>query len=119
MTLRAMLTIAVVVGATSTFAQTKPAVPIDPIAAIIDAFRTNDVVALGEGRHNNEQGYAFRLALIRDPRFAARVNDIVVESGSSTHQSVMDRFIRGESVPDKELRLTWQDTTVPDGPWDI
>jgi hypothetical protein len=32
---------------------------------------------------NNEQGYAFRLALIRVPRFAATVNDIVVESGSA------------------------------------
>jgi len=67
-------------------AQVKPATPLDPIAAIVDAFRTHDIVALGEGRHNNEQGYQFRLALIRDPRFAATVNDIVVESGSSTHQ---------------------------------
>jgi hypothetical protein len=100
-------------------AQTKPATPLDPISAILDAFRTHDIVALGEGRHNNEQGHAFRLALIRDPRFAAAVNDIVVESGSSTHQAVMDRFIRGESVPDKELRLAWQDTTQADGTWDI
>ena len=100
-------------------AQTKPATPLDPIAAILDAFRTHDIVALGEGRHNNEQGYAFRLALIRDPRFAATVTDIVVESGSSTHQAVMDRFIGGEEVPIKELRLAWQDTTVPDGPWDV
>src|SRR5262245_66161032 len=82
-------------------AQTKPATPLDPIATVIDAFRTHDIVALGEGRHNNEQGYAFRLALLREPRFAMTVNDIVVESGSSTHQAVMDRFIRGESVPDK------------------
>ena len=98
---------------------TTPAVPLEPITAILDAFRTHDIVALGEGRHNNEQGYQFRLALIRDPRFAATVNDIVVESGSSTHQNAMDRFIRGESVPDNVLRLAWQDTTVPDGPWDI
>jgi len=107
-----------IAGAT-TRGQTKPAAPLDPIAAIIDAFRTHDIVALGEGRHNNEQGYAFRLALIRDPRFAATVNDIVVESGSAAHQDVMDRFIRGESVPDKELRLAWQDTTNADGPWDV
>jgi hypothetical protein len=99
--------------------QPKPAVPVEPIAAIVDAFNEHDIVAIGEGRHNNEQGYAFRLALIRDPRFLATVNDIVVESGSSTHQVVMDRFIRGEVVPEKELRLAWQDTTVPDGPWDI
>jgi hypothetical protein len=100
-------------------AQTKPATPLDPITTILDAFRTHEIVALGEGRHNNEPGFQFRLALIRDPRFAAIVNDIVVESGSSTHQAVMDRFINGESVPDKDLRRAWQDTTVPDGPWDI
>jgi|SRR5688572_1762103 len=114
------LTIAIVALVTiGVRAQTKAATPLEPITPIIDAFRTHDIVALGEGRHNNEQGYQFRLALIRDPRFAATVNDIVVESGSSTHQAVMDRFISGESVPDKELRLAWQDTTVPDGPWDI
>src|SRR5262245_12132191 len=99
-------------------AQTK-AVALEPISAIIEAFRTHDIVALGEGRHNNVQGFRLRLALIRDPRFAAIVNDIVVESGSSMHQAVMDRFIAGEEVPTKELRLAWQDTTVPDGPWDV
>jgi hypothetical protein len=40
------------------------AVPLEAISGILDAFRTHSVVALGEGRHNNEQGYAFRLALI-------------------------------------------------------
>src|SRR5262245_7400450 len=115
----ALTVVVLALAAVALRAQTKPATPLDPIATIIDALRTHDIVALGEGRHNNEQGYAFRLALLREPRFAMTVNDIVVESGSSTHQAVMDRFIRGESVPDKELRLAWQDTTVPDGPWDI
>jgi len=49
----------------------RPAVPVEPITAIIDAFRMHDVVALGEGAHNNEQSHAFRLKLLRDPRFAA------------------------------------------------
>jgi hypothetical protein len=96
-----------------------PAVPLDPVTAIVDAFRTHEIVALAEGRHNNDQGHAFRLALVRDPRFAAAVNDIVVESGSAKHQDVMDRFIRGESVPDLELRRAWQDTTAPDPVWDV
>jgi len=116
--LLALSSIAVAIAATA-HAQTKPAVPLDPIETIIDAFRTHDIVALGEGRHNNDQGYAFRLALIRDPRFAAAVNDIVVESGSAAHQDVMDRYIRGEPVANNELRLAWQDTTVADGPWDV
>ena len=119
--MRCFLAIAVAVSSITglLLAQTKPAVPLEPIAAILEAFDTHDVVALGEGRHNNEQGFAFRLSLIRDPRFSATVNDIVVESGSSTHQAVMDRFIRGEEVPDKQLRLAWQDTTQADGTWDI
>jgi hypothetical protein len=114
----AMIVMAVL-AAVAVRAQVQPAMPLDPITAIVDAFRTHDIVALGEGRHNNDQGYAFRLSLIRDRRFASTVNDIVVESGSSTHQAVMDRFTNGEEVPIKELRLAWQDTTVPDGPWDV
>jgi hypothetical protein len=97
----------------------KPAVRLDPISAILDAFKTHAIVALSEGRHNNEQGYLFRLALIRDPRFAMVANDIVVESGSSKHQDVMDRFVRGESIPDVVLRRAWQDTTAPDPVWDV
>jgi hypothetical protein len=96
-----------------------PAKPLDPITAIIDAFRDHDIVALGEGKHNNEQAMDFRLALVRDPRFPTSVNDIVVESGSSTHQDVMDRFIRGEQVSDATLRRAWQDTTQPDPVWDV
>ena len=97
---------------------TKPAIPREPIAAILDAFRSHSLVALGEGRHGNEQGHAFRLSLIRDSRFPAVVNDIVVEFGSASHQPVMDRFVRGEQVPEQELRLAWQDTTQPHTIWD-
>ena len=99
--------------------QAQPAAPLDPNTAVIDAFGTHDIVALGEGKHNNDQAYAFRLALIRDPRFAMTVNDIVVESGSSKYQDVMDHFIRGESIPDAILRRSWQDTTIADGAWDV
>ena len=96
----------------------RPAVGREPISAIIEAFQSHSIVALGEGRHGNEQGHAFRLALIRDPRFAALVNDIVVEFGSSRHQPIMDRFIQGEQVSQQALRLAWQDTTQPHTIWD-
>src|SRR5262249_20390364 len=114
-----VLTAIILVTPTGYWAQgPQPAVRLDPISAIVDAFKTHAVVALSEGRHNNEQGYAFRLALIRDPRFATVANDIVVESGSSKYQDVMDRFVRGESIPDVVLRRAWQDTTQPDPVWD-
>ena len=99
-------------------AAARPAVPVDPVSGILDEFRSHSLVALGEGRHGNEQGHQFRLALIRDPRFAALVQDIVVEFGSARHQAVMDRFIRGDRVRQEEIRLAWQDTTQPHAIWD-
>ena len=95
-----------------------PAAPIDPITGILEMFKTHDVVALSEGNHGNEQGHAFRLALIRDPRFSAAVNDIVVEFGNAYYQAVIDRFVQGEQVAYEELRKVWQDTTQRGSVWD-
>jgi hypothetical protein len=58
------------------------------------------------------------LSLIRDPRFAAVVNDILVEFGNSRYQAVMDRFVSGERVPDEDLRKVWQNTTMAGTIWD-
>ena len=89
------------------------AVPIDAIPAILDLFKTYQVVGLGEGPHGNLEGAAFRLKLIRDPRFPAIVDDILIEMGTARYQAVMDRYIRGESVPYQQLRRVWEDTTNP------
>ena len=95
-----------------------PAIPVPAVDGILDAFRTYPIVALSEGDHGSEQAHAFRLSLIRDPRFAAVVNDIVVEFGSALYQDVIDRFVRGENVPDADLRRVWQNTTQPHTVWD-
>jgi len=96
----------------------RPLQPTDAIAAIIDAFQSHPVVALGEGPHGNEQGHAFRLALLRDPRFVETVNDIVVEFGTGRYQGLMDRFVNGADVPENELRHVWQDTTAMTSAWE-
>jgi hypothetical protein len=88
------------------------AVPVDPITAIVEAFQSHAIVALGEGTHGGEQDLAFRQALIRDPRFPRIVNDIVVETGNSRYQGVIDRFVQGENVSDATLRQVWENTTV-------
>jgi len=98
--------------------KTPTALPIDPVTAIMDAFQSFSIVAVGDGGHGWEQPHAFRLALIRDPRFAATVNDIVVEFGNSRYQDVMDRFIRGENVSFKLVREAWHNTTQPLTQWD-
>src|SRR5512142_3222928 len=97
----------------------RPAIAIEPIKAILDAFRSHRIVAMSEGgNHGDEQSHAFRLALVRDPRFAATVNDIVVESGNALYQDVIDRFVRGDEVPYGSLRQVWQNTTQPHTVWD-
>jgi len=94
-----------------------PAVPVEPISAILDAFRTHQLVAIGDP-HGNEQAQAFRLSLVREPRLALAINDIVVEFGNARYQDLMDRFMRGEAVSEDALRDIWQNTTVPGAGWD-
>jgi hypothetical protein len=94
------------------------AVPIAPIGGILDAFRSHQIVALDEGDHGNDRGHAFRLDLVRDPRFSAIVDDIVVEFGSARYQDLIDRFVAGEDVPAGLLKRVWQDTTQPHDIWD-
>ncbi len=96
-----------------------PATPTDPISGILAAFENNSIVALGEGGHGNEQSHALRMSLIRDPRFAATVNDIVVEFGAAQNQSMLDRFLNGEDVSDSDLKKVWQDTTQTFPVWDV
>lgn len=98
----------------------RPAMPIEPIAAMVEAFRTHSIVALGNLEFDgNEQCHAFQLSLIRDPRFSAVVNDIVVEFGDAKYQDTIDRFMRGEEVPQETLRRVWQDTTQVEYIWDF
>ena len=87
-----------------------PAVALDARSAILDAFRVHQFVALGDA-HGNVLGEAFQLALVRDPRFAAAVQDILVESGNSRYQDLVDRFVRGEDVAPDALQRVWLDTT--------
>ena len=98
----------------------RPAVPLDPVTAIVDALRSHRVVAVTAG-HGEEWGYAFGLSLVRDSRFIAAVNDIVIEEGNARYQDVADRFVRGDEVSDEALSRIWRNTTQPglglDRPW--
>ena len=89
------------------------------VSKLLDNFETHRVVAFGEGLHGNEQAHAFRLALIRDPRFSLVVNDIVVEFGTSRYQHLMDAFVRGEDVSATDLRNAWRDSMKGGPLWDV
>lgn len=83
----------------------QPAIP-----AILAAFDRYEVVAMPEA-HGMKDLDDFILALIRDPRFPGKVNDIEVECGNSLYQPILDRYIAGEDVPFNEVRKVWRNTT--------
>lgn len=90
-----------------------PAVPVEPVSAIVDAFRSHDVVAVSEASHDEEWGYAFLLSLLHDSRFVDAVDDIVIENGSARYQDAADRFVRGENVSPETLSQAWRNTVTP------
>jgi hypothetical protein len=83
-----------------------PAIRLDPVTAIIEALASHQIVALGDW-HHNLQLHELRLDLIRDPRFPAVVDDIVVEFGATRYQEVINRYVNGVDVPYEELRRVW------------
>jgi hypothetical protein len=92
---------------------------IDSIAgALVSAFDQADIVALGE-MHQRELDSDLRIAVVRHPDFARKVRSIVVEFGSTTEQSTLDRYIRGENVSRAQLEQVCKTTTqAANGIWD-
>jgi hypothetical protein len=75
---------------------------------IFNAFHTHPLVAIG-----NYEDYAqeedFYATLVRDPRFAREVGNVVVEFGAGAHQDIIDRYLNGEHVSFSDLRKVWSD----------
>lgn len=76
---------------------------------IFDAFETHPLVGISGG-HFNAQADRFYADIIRDPRFAREVGNVVVEFGAAGRQDVIDRYVAGEEVPYQELRTVGTDT---------
>ena len=85
-------------------------VPEPAIPAVLAAFDRHEVVAINAG-HGKKDLDDFILALVRDPRFPDKVNDIAVECGNSLYQPVLDQYIAGMDVPFSEVRKVWRNTT--------
>jgi hypothetical protein len=95
---------------TLTKATTSEPTPEPAIPTILAAFDRYEVVAMPEA-HGMKDLDDFILALVRDPRFPEKVNDIEVECGNSLYQPVLDRYIAGEDVAFTEFRKVWRNTT--------
>jgi len=91
-------------------AMAQPSPTITPATdGIFAAFRSHPLVGLGEW-HGLAQELDFYATLVRDPRFAREVGNIVLEMGDAAQQSVVDRYVNGENMPYAELRKIWSDT---------
>lgn len=97
--------------------------PVDAIAAILAAFDQHPIVALGMS-HRQQDEADFAVRLVRDSRFAARVQVVVVEAGNALYQRDLDRYVDGRDVPRERLQLVWRNTTQPGsadvrGTWEL
>ena len=92
-----------------------PVVP--AIDFVIDAFDRFPLVGFSEPRHGAGGTREFLTSLVRHPRFAGTVNDIVVEFGNARYQDVADRYVAGEQVASDQLKQIWENTTVVTGVW--
>ncbi len=93
--------------ATPAFAAPPPKI-VNAADGIFAAFQDHPLVGIGDD-HNLAQQLDFYGALIRDPRFAQQIGNVVVEFGGAAHQDIMDRYAAGDPVPYTELRKVWTD----------
>lgn len=103
-------------AAASSWRSTRPApqsnVPAPRVQAaadgVLDLFKQKSVVAIADA-HGLAQEEDFYSALVRDPRFAKEVGNVVVEFGGSSAQIIIDRYENGGDVSLTELRRVWTD----------
>ena len=77
------------------------------VGALILAYDQFNIVALGE-YHDRRIDSDLRIALVRHPDFAKKVGTIVVEWGSTSEQTALDRYIRGDTVPKAQFEQVWK-----------
>jgi hypothetical protein len=81
------------------------------VEAILAAWKTADVVCLGED-HGRQYDSDLRIALVRHPAFPKTVRAIVVESANPIHQDRLDRFILdGAPMSREQLAPIWRDAS--------
>lgn len=102
-------------GRENAFASQGEAHPQDATQAMIQAISAHQIVMFGE-THGNKQEYEWLCRLAKTPRFAERVDDIVVEFGNSLYQKTVDRYIAGENVPLAQVQKAWRNVIGAVGP---
>jgi hypothetical protein len=84
----------------------------DAIASLAKVYDTHALIFMGEW-HRNVQQHVFLRALVDDPRFLCRVDDIVVEFGNAHFQPTADAYIAGKDVAEADVKRMYRETAVP------
>lgn len=79
------------------------------VDGVMSAFQTHRLVGMCDW-HGLAQQEDFYIDLIRDPRFAKDVGNIVVEFGGAAQQETIDRYTDGQEIPYEQLRRVWNET---------
>jgi hypothetical protein len=108
--------LAALLWATLSITLAGPSRAADPVVrpaldGIFAAFDTHPLVGLGD-LHELANEEAFYATVVRDPRFAATVGNVVAEFGASQHQNILDRYVAGEDVPYREISKVWRNTVA-------
>ncbi|MGH8172454.1 MAG: hypothetical protein ACREPX_04865 [Rhodanobacteraceae bacterium] len=101
----------------TTIAAAPPAAPLKPATASVAVelatqFDKHPLMMFAEW-HRNAQQHEFLRALIRDPAFLCRIDDIVIEFGNARLQKIADAYVAGESVTEAQLQSMYRETEVP------
>jgi hypothetical protein len=99
---------ALLIGLTAPSLAAPPPTVTDAKDGIFKAFQAHSLVGIGEW-HGLAQEQDFYSVLLRDPRFASQVGNVVLEVGGAAHQDTVDRYVNGEDLPYPELRKVWAD----------
>jgi hypothetical protein len=82
----------------------------DAADVIAGALRSHRLVLISE-HHWSVPVHEQLRRIIADSKVASMIDDIVVEFGNPLYQSVIDRYVAGESVPMDSVRLAWRNTS--------
>lgn len=115
----AALTIVALLSSTACRTQTADDRPVDALEYIRRSVHRFPIVALAEGAHAAREPHLFLRRVLGDSAVLAAVDVIILEFAAGRQQSVLDAYIRGDTVPFDALSRVWRDTQQsPVGPWD-
>lgn len=77
------------------------------VDGILAAFRDHPLVGI-EDNHGLAQEEDFYAALMRDPRFAREVTNVVVEFGGAGRQNTLDRYLAVKLFPTRNCAASGQ-----------